>query len=439
MSSSAHPSYARLALLTLEAVLEVVVICIGGYIAAKRGLLTIDAQKVIANLNMLVFTPALIFSKLAGSLTLDKFDDLAIIPILFALMTLVSMGFCLISVRVAKLNKRDGNFCMAMAVFGNSNSLPISLTLSLSYTLDGLYWDKIENDTREQIASRGILYLLIFQQLGQFLRWTWGYNQLLASAPSDEVYEGGISGRVDEENPLLVDSDFESGGQSPDHSSPSSPSFQVRGGDITSFPRPHSNSSPKMPLTLRIRNRLVTIGKGVWEFMNAPLWAMLASLIVATIPALQHLFFDEGSFINNSVTSAIRSAGNVAIPLILVVLGSNLAREADDSANVSKDSTKIVLVSLFSRMVFPALLLAPLIAVFARYVPISLFDDPIFIIVVLLLIGAPSAIQLAQICQINGVYEHEMSRVLFWSYVVLTLPSTLILVVLGIEVVHWVT
>ena len=54
---------------------------------------------------------------------------------------------------------------------------------------------------------------------------------------------------------------------------------------------------------------------GLWEFMNPPLWAMLIAIIVASVPALQHLFFDEGTFIRNSVTRAI------AVPLILVVLG----------------------------------------------------------------------------------------------------------------------
>ena len=52
-------------------------------------------------------------------------------------------------------------------VFGNSNSLPISLVLSLSMTISGLHWDRIPGDNDEEVGARGILYLLIFQQLGQ--------------------------------------------------------------------------------------------------------------------------------------------------------------------------------------------------------------------------------------------------------------------------------
>jgi predicted permease len=65
---------------------------------------------------------------------------------------------------------------------------------------------------------------------------------------------------------------------------------------------------------------------GVWDFMNPPLWAMLVAIIVASVPALQRLFFDDGTFIRNSVTRAISQNGQVAVPLILVVLGANLKK-----------------------------------------------------------------------------------------------------------------
>ena len=69
-------------------------------------------------------------------------------------------------------------------------------------------------------------------------------------------------------------------------------------------------------------------------------------------------------------------------------------------------------------MLLPTLIMAPVLALFAKYVPVSILDDPIFVIVCFLLTGAPSALQLAQICQINNVYEGVMGRILFQSYVI---------------------
>lgn len=172
---------------------------------------------------------------------------------------------------------------------------------------------------------------------------------------------------------------------------------------------------------------------GVWAFMNPPLWAMLAAIIVASVPQLQHLFFDPGTFISTSVTRAVTQSGQVAVPLILVVLGANLARntlpkEDQHSMEDPKVEKKLVIASLVSRMVIPTLAMAPILALVAKYVPVSILDDPIFIIVCFLLSGAPTALQLAQICQINNVYMGAMSRILFQSYVVWILPSTLVLV-----------
>ena len=169
---------------------------------------------------------------------------------------------------------------------------------------------------------------------------------------------------------------------------------------------------------------------------------MLAAIIVASVPKLQHLFFDLGTFISTSVTRAVNQSGQVAVPLILVVLGANLARntlpkEDQHSMEDPKVEKKLVIASLVSRMLITTLAMAPILALVAKYVPVSILDDPIFIIVCFLLSGAPTALQLAQICQINNVYMGAMSKILFQSYVVWILPSTLVLVMLALETVEW--
>ena len=161
--------------------------------------------------------------------------------------------------------------------------------------------------------------------------------------------------------------------------------------------------------------------------MNPPLWAMVVALIVASIPELQTVFFTPGTFINNSIVRAVSQSGGVAVPLILVVLGANLARNTlphDDPYMLvdEKIETKLLVASLVSRMLLPTLIMAPILALIAKYAPISILDDPIFLIVCFLLTGAPSALQLAQICQINNVYMGAMSKLLFQSYVVWSVP-----------------
>ncbi|KAI5783651.1 auxin efflux carrier [Geopyxis carbonaria] len=532
-----HPSLGNLMLLVFEAVMEVVCVSLPGYIIARMGMFDTENQKFVANLNVNLFTPCLIFTKLASQLTLAKIAELAVIPVIFVFMTMVSYLCALAVTKVFRFEKRARNFVIAMGVFGNSNSLPISLVLSLAMTISGLHWDRIPGDNDEEVGARGILYLLIFQQLGQLLRWSWGYHVLLAppesyenhdsdnentvryrdEASDDEEedltgirvdpfktpqFENSISGLnkpAVESDPLLptdqkrnhnrkltgatYDSAFESahpsGQRTPISNQPSAypsstslssqntettcpssagePPLQGNGGnrDITSFPSIGNSASaeqllprwstpaPTSPfgrILNAIVNGVVRFGKGLWAFMNPPLWAMLAAMIVASIPQLQTLFFTKGTFIQTSVTRAVTQSGQVAVPLILVILGANLANSTSNkskSPHADKQETKILIASLISRMLLPFVFIAPVLAIAAKYLNISILDDPIFVVVCFLLTGAPSALQLAQICQINNVYEDVITRVLFWSYVVVILPSTLVLVITAIEVVHW--
>jgi len=152
---------------------------------------------------------------------------------------------------------------------------------------------------------------------------------------------------------------------------------------------------------------------------------MIAAVVVACSPQLRHYFFTKGTFVNTSVTRAVEQTGQVAIPLILLVLGANLANntkpvdsDLDDNEEPKLDR-KLVIVSLLCRMLLPTLIMAPILALFAKYVPVSILDDPVFVVVAFLLTGAPSALQLAQICQINDVYIGAMTSILFQSYVIL--------------------
>ncbi|KAI4228215.1 MAG: hypothetical protein L6R36_001794 [Xanthoria steineri] len=534
---SSHPPFGHLILLVFEAVMEVVCVSFPGYIVARQGMFNAEMQKFAANLNVVLFTPCLIFTKLASQLTAEKLPELAIIPVIFVVQTLVSY-LCAIGVsRLCGFKKRPRNFVIAMGVFGNSNSLPISLVISLSKTIKGLHWGKIPGDNDGEVAARGILYLLIFQQLGQLLRWSWGYHVLLAppdkfedeSAHENSQLEQGFEPYADlpeEERQRLIDdtaneSPIGNGGavrnESPDQhcrAKRSTSSNSAEDGEqtpithqqytssvsskrssyqyvnaraeeppallptpangniapsapsrlITSFPggdSPDSTNDGPSPggakswihrgkanmsrawcsMLRRVRNACQSAFKslpnpirkifyflgrfwvGVWDFMNPPLWAMLAAIIIASIPSAQALFFSEGTFVKNSISSAIHQMGGVAVPLILVVLGANLEgktqpEDPNHSEEDDKQETKLLIACIASRMLLPIIIMAPLLALAAKYVPVSILDDPIFVIVCFLLTGAPSALQLAQICQINGVYLGVMSRLLFQSYVV---------------------
>jgi hypothetical protein len=70
-----------------------------------------------------------------------------------------------------------------------------------------------------------------------------------------------------------------------------------------------------------------TIWRRVTNFMTPPLWASVASLVVALYQPLQHFI---GSYLR-PLRGAITQAGDCSIPLTLVVLGAYFHRAPDKS------------------------------------------------------------------------------------------------------------
>ena len=252
--------------------------------------------------------------------------------------------------------------------------MPIAIVSSLAYTLDkDLYWDKIPQDSAQQVVSRGILYLLIFAQyisspkykltnrLGLMIRWSYGYRYLLAPEEGyklDLEHEPRRSVRrsltmeSDENTPLLVSSDTRQRFSSEHTHSRATSSHSETFSDYNlNDPLSTAATSPLIPSTpspveednlisfpphdrreTSLVNRIQNVSRRCWreflEFMNMPLWAMLIAVLVALFPKVQHyLFFKKDGFIRGSVIYAIRTCGDVSIPLILVILGANIANE----------------------------------------------------------------------------------------------------------------
>lgn len=431
-------SFWDISLLTLEAVIQVVLICLAGFVAARSGILTKTGQKVISSINVDLFTPCLVFIKLAPLLSLNKMADLVVIPIFFCISTLTSYASARLTSRVLHLNGPETDFVTAMGVFGNSNSLPVSLTVTLAYTLPDLLWDQMDDDNADKIASRGILYLLLFQQLGQILRWSWGFNHLLRKRSIEELstYTSGPTtySRIGSEDALYM-------APTPPQitvENTSEPSESLDEDAIVDSKRSSSSLSTALLRVSSCWSAVTNWGpvRSFLAFMNPPLYAMLLSLIVGSVPLLKRLFFEKETFVNGTVTQAILELGSVSIPLILVVLGSNL-NPSDEHLPPSKHYSKMIVASLMSRMIIPSMILLPFIAACVKYINISILDDPIFLLVAFILTVSPPAIQLSQITQLNSIYETEMAGVLFWGYVVLTLPTTILIVTASLEVLKW--
>ncbi|KAE9404641.1 hypothetical protein BT96DRAFT_955571 [Gymnopus androsaceus JB14] len=161
-------------------ILEVFLLCLAGYILAWKGILDKKTQKQMNRINVSLFTPCLLFSKVAFFLSPEKLRELWVIPIFFIIVTAVSMcvAWCL------GVTFRLRAFAIAASMFMNSNSLPVALMQSLVVTVHGLKWTP--DDNKNAMIGRALTYLVLYSTFGMILRWSYGVK-LLAQAddPSD--------------------------------------------------------------------------------------------------------------------------------------------------------------------------------------------------------------------------------------------------------------
>lgn len=234
---------------------------------------------------------------------------------------------------------------------------------------------------------------------------------------------------------------------------------------ITALPRHRRHpteptSSRFQSLRRRSRRRIGRAWATFNDFMTVPLWAAIASLIVACIAPLQHILEEHAQPIKGSLASA----GNCSIPVTLIVLGAYFYHPKEEGAAGKEQSffkgvrnklrrrtsnttvtpaptpvlrpgeTRTVVIAILSRMVIVPMLLMPLMALSTTYDWQAVFEDPVFVVANVLLISSPPALTLAQITQAaasGDAFERLISRTIFWSYCVVTPPATIIYVVIG--------
>ncbi|KAH9923023.1 auxin efflux carrier [Amylocystis lapponica] len=501
-----------------ESILEVFLLCVAGYVLAVRGVLDKKTQKQLNRLNVSLFTPSLLFSKVAFFLSPSKLRELWIIPIFFVITTGVSMVVAYAFGWMLRLKRSQRSFAVAASMFMNSNSLPIALMQSLVITVPGLKWG--EDDNKDAMVGRALTYLVLYSTLGMVVRWSYGvrllsnadpessdapraeHNSLIgqdetAFPPSHEEQRilhhepSAVSLQSDGSETLRQGPDTgRSSAETIDHLNPNAKMFYpYRRGqpepptasgsgsssdngedddDNEGLPpvRRHVTPPTSSRWQSRVRRswrRTARLCRTVHEFMTAPLWAALASLVVACIQPLQHALEEHAPPLKGALTMA----GNCSIPLTLVVLGAYFYTPQDPESqclarlavrqcegDVQHEAalgwqqlgqqhprggqrpgeTKTVIVAVMSRMILTPLLLLPLMALSAKFDWQEVFEDPVFVVANVLLVASPPALTLAQITQAasGDAFERLISRTIFWSYCVITPPSTIVFVVIGL-------
>ena len=440
---------------TLESILQVVLLSSVGYLLARRGILDKRTQGKLNKLNVSILTPSLLFTKVAFSLTPERFTQLLILPVGFVLVTAASALAAFIMSWIMRLPRGQRRFVIACSISPNSNTLPVALMQSLVASLPELHWRQngVDDDTPDSMLGRSLTYLIMYSALGMVLRWSVGAKLL---------------------------SNVHTGDEDPE---PERPARRVYNSWGAWF----------------VHGVFIGSVRRVLAFMTVPLWAALLSFVVALVPPLQLLLEQI-----EPLKGALKEAGKCSIPLTILVLGAfffedspgpaglppmqkdlpdhatipslhfqhyaaemaaaasergtiaavavpgaaatatsipgestSLLPRTDAGAATQTDYTyRTVWAAVLSRMIVTPIIMLPLLAFVCLSRPHSVVDDPVFITSACLLIGSPPALTLAQISAQNAGpssnVESLISGTIFISYAILSVPTTIVLVLVAL-------
>ncbi|ORZ06492.1 auxin efflux carrier [Absidia repens] len=435
----------QLIIASVQAILQVMTVVICGLIFAKAGYFPMDKQKWLSKLNLMYFTPCLLFSNVASIISFDKLLAYWPIPVFYYTYSLVFYAITQLATRLGGLPRQQRRFVLACVMFQNTNSLPLAIisSLAVSEAASLLFWHA--DDTPDEVAARGISYTLFFAIFGNLLRWSYGYRLLQTHNDDVVVTDDDDSSKINANNIYQGYHDTE---QQQQWHAPSTSSSLDRHQAVNEtsalLPKPpnSNNSSSSSSSNNAIMQRLTL---RIQQIMTPPLYAALLALVVGLSP-LQQVLYNPHSFLYPSFTKAIEMCGKAAVPIILSCLGAQLASmtgEAteehgghDDTATATT-MTSCVTLAVVMRMLVAPLFVFPLVILFVQYGSAYsiLATDPVFIVMMLVLGCTPTAINLIQIAQVNGMFEHEMLSMLFWSYGVVCVPLVTLVVFVALNVV----
>ncbi|EGG06597.1 uncharacterized protein MELLADRAFT_86433 [Melampsora larici-populina 98AG31] len=450
------------------------------YILARKKIITPKCRTSFNEANNVFFTPAFIFTKIAFQLKASQIVELYVVIISFAVVTIVSAALAYLLGLLLRLSPSDRRFTMAVAMFMNSNSLPIALTMSLldnSGPKNIFQWS--EDDTKLQQSARSTAYLVLYSTLGLVLRWSYGVRLLSAPKPEDEQDKAQKQNKrkfwsSKKEIPSTPTAD-ETHDKHPSEHADESPRVEDCP-DLMMIQ--HGEGRIKPTLWKRVLTRLHNFLKALHRFMNPTLYASIAAFLVVIIPKVQ-------GFIRSikPLEGGLQFAADVSVPLTMVVLGayfhnpkpesSQTPGESDESDEQIESEKKVVkgrwnkiiqglgppaerdtmLVGISARHFLTPLIVVPIL--YAVTAALSYpsdssatypdpINDPCFLLVMLLLVGSPPAITLVQMTNSNKFpigslsYQHQkefslrfqrlISKTLLIAYVFIT-PFTIIILV----------
>ncbi|CAM6048205.1 unnamed protein product [Sphagnum compactum] len=435
------PSLQAVLVMACVPIVKILIMCgIGTFLALPSvNVFPLDARKHLNKLVYLVFTPALVFTRLGEAVTLHQLIAWWYMPInvlfCFALGALLGS----LVVKYCKPPKHLNHLTIACCSAGNTGNLLMVLIPGICIEKDSPFGDS------NVCSENGLAYVSFGMWMAIVLVWTFIHHLM---KPIHGTYELGY----DNSSLIVANSNMDNtimGHEVLDdpsvlHSNKMTPNETLSSIHSTStitttdhevgdqFSTDNLSKRQQMPTRISmpigreatnmisgiqsqifsLQSRMLKIGERLHlqEICTPPTIAAFAALVIGACAPLKALCFGPQAPLR-FLTDCAKILGDAMIPCMILILGGNLAMGAGDS-----DMEMLTIIGIVMTR-FVALPIVGILIINIIQKMGVLPIDPLFKLVLILQFCMPTAISLGTIAQLHNYCEKEMAVVLFWLYI----------------------
>uniref|UniRef100_A0A453J2L1 Uncharacterized protein n=1 Tax=Aegilops tauschii subsp. strangulata TaxID=200361 RepID=A0A453J2L1_AEGTS len=150
---------------------------LGACLASSRfDVLTSDARRHINKVVYIVFVPSLVFSSLAGTVTLKDIISWWFMPVNMGIIFLIGAALGWLAVKALKPGAHLQGLIIACSSAGNWGTIPLMIVPAICNEEDSPFGDA------DTCKSLGLSYVSLSMALGNFFIWTHSYSVMKRSA-----------------------------------------------------------------------------------------------------------------------------------------------------------------------------------------------------------------------------------------------------------------
>ncbi|BAT99860.1 hypothetical protein LR48_Vigan06g061600 [Vigna angularis] len=406
-------------------IIQVLLVSALGALMATRyfdNLLSPDIRKALNKIVFLIFTPSLIFSSFAKSVSLEDMISWWFMPVNVGLTFLIGGIIGWILVKLLKPNLKVEGLIIAACSSGNLGNLPLVIIPAICDEKGGPFGE------RDVCRSNGLSYASFSMALGGIFIWTYTLQTIKSRSLKFKALEAAEIMKVpnkefdaNAETLLLKDNDIQN--------TIEVPTSTYYGDTENQIPVDQDQSSGSEK-TESLWHRIVeVISQFLEELMSPPAIATFLGFLFGGVAWLRNLIIGDSAPLR-VIQDSLQLLGNGTIPCITLLLGGNLTQ-------VGLKSSAIKPLTLIS-IIIGRLFLLPLIGLFIVKAAANfglLPVDPLFQYVLVMQYAMPPAMNISTMAQLFDVGNEECSVILLWTYsaaaIALTAWSTFLLWVLS--------